>query len=421
MSLTTNTDFSTILSQIQGITAQGVNGGSSLGGLSFDDIWSANAYFEQLSNGNGEQKAQAAQGLIQKALSLINTFQAQRSSEAKSAEKETDSKTQKAQNDQNKTEAEIKQDTDSVNADAENNQSDIDAAQKKQEDVAEQQKDEAKKIEESSQKIGEKQAKLKSADTPQEQERVLGEVPEINDELGEASGTLQELEGDANAVQESLETADAAAAEIQTRGAEVTANGQQKLAATTSKYGEVAGKAGERSAKSIEDKVVEKAAEQLANASSVIPPAATVQASARKTAVDAGRSANINSGTAVKAGSAVAKAAPELVTDVHQLSDYAFNLVGAMNQQNDLIGAANAKISPIISGIGQQIDSTSSVNKTVGSAVENDLAQVQAKQAAEQAQPTQQGEGGASQEGAAQPTQTENVDTSALKQKVPEN
>ena len=230
MGVQNNTELLSLIQRVQGASGGtgSVGGFPALGGFGFNDIYAAEEYFNQLSSGDGEQQAQAVQGILSKVVSFVSN----RVAEAKT----TDTKNQKAVNDatQKEKEAENKlnERINTFNTNYSELSSTLDGLLSNLDDSSQQTKNLVQAVENLKQQIEDKQkeleakqAELESATTEEERESIrkdmetlLSDMQGLSDRLSSIAEAIQSVQSEQEAVEEEAEAVEDEEAEVVTEG-----------------------------------------------------------------------------------------------------------------------------------------------------------------------------------------------------------
>ena len=132
-------DYSSLLTQVQGLTSQASGAGAAGNWYNaYSDIWT---YYNTLQDGDNAQKAQATQTMVQKAVSWIQAIQANRAAEAAKKSSENAKKSQQVENEHQQTETQNNNEIQDVQNEVDTNQQQVEEIQEQVTEEQEQKDD----------------------------------------------------------------------------------------------------------------------------------------------------------------------------------------------------------------------------------------------------------------------------------------
>lgn len=378
--MSTNFDLQSILNktmgQIESLNASSGSNVSSSDNNFAGSIWNIVQNGQAVASGDDQQKAQAIQGLVKNALSLIEMFTNQ---EAKTAKKEVDNENKKTEALRQKSEqTKIKMEGDfSEIASSIDDQSDI--VTEATEEIGNIQKsveEKQKEIQDIVEQIEAKQKELAAENDPQKQAALLGEIQGLAAQITTVGTTIQDdqknLENLTTAVDNTLENINASTQKMEVVQQDGVAKIQQFTAEATQNATEVA----QTGVQATKNKVTAAAAETAAKAAnSNIFTGASVAPKLQKVAMDQNQAGDTRLSSIATNIERIAQGVGNLSGAVQIIEQFRTSIGNSLNGYAELVGSWGTSVEPLVTSIGSFETVTEGVNQ-LNETVNTDLGSI---------------------------------------------
>lgn len=374
------TDLSSLITQVQSLAAQ--NAGSSSAGAWFNnysDLWT---YAKTLEEGNSDQKAQAATGLMQKIISFASSAIANREAEAQKTSTKNNNDAQKASNKQKDAKAELDKKIDEVNGKVETNLSNINSLIEDLKSQGENVSSYEAEVENIKKDIEKKQEELKSEQDPEKQQQILDELSALTEKL---DGVYAKVQAASEETEKTATEAEDVEKEMENNieeGASAIEDSVDEVNEIAAESGQVATQNVQASQQATQDAqagtVYEAMAATMA-ASSVFSFGATSGQAARyqMLATDAFAGSSTGFSGAISSQQTVLNCLGGLQGNLQALSTFANGLGGYNSDFSGSLDAFNAFKNPLLTSIGS-FSSIPSVTQNMEQNIESDKERISA-------------------------------------------
>lgn len=371
ISTNTNTELYSMLNQIQGMTSN-TKVGNFFNAGDINSIWTAG---EQIVEGNAEEKQSGLQSLISKIISIA-VSQANAAKEevknneksAKELDKSVNQTNKKISKELNKLEKGINKQTKIVTKSTEK-------LDKYSEKLEKQQKEVERIIEE----IQQKQAELAKTTDPEKQKELLNEIKGLSGGLAAVVEAVTKISEDINEVKENADTAKAEIDSIQQEQESVTEEGQQEITQDVQNATQNVQTNVKTETEGIADTQASIQLQEAATSSGIVPVVGSVaSAELQQKAIDLGQAGSTRQVGATSCLGQLSTSINNLKNNGDLLTQLNTTIVGALNNFDDLFGAWNGKVDPLIKSVGSIVneDGIGATSTNLDKAVEADMKKI---------------------------------------------
>ena len=379
--MTIGNDYQSILRELQG-AFNGLGGTSVVGSSYLNSIWGAgqNIYTLADQNTSSDQKANAMQGLLDKALSLIMSLA---KNEAQKASKEVQEGAKKAEETEDKIKkqrTELSKNIDEINGEIEAENNNVQCAVETANDANEELKAKQEEITEKIKQIQALQAELATETNPQKQADLLGYISNLSSQITSIITSISEIKETLKSCSEEVETAVKNIETARGNSVQLQENGSLQIQELVN---EEATQVNDATRMGTEDAAkhyaIKTSAEALATESAVTSVftfgvTTEVTEQATEVAIDQGIAANTKKIGGIANLRTLLQGIGGLQDNTQLLTQFKNSIGSSLESFNGLVGNWNSAIEPVITSIG----SIESVSMTeLNSAVATDLKTVQ--------------------------------------------